>query len=208
MSCQPLQTDRTFYTLNGDKTVTRKELGFSPKLIVIDNMSNAEVFLYDGSYANPIGQNIIPLDVVPARCFKIINVPDGKKSFTLAWEAGDFAGEHLIYVLSEDLSYANSYHQQINPVNVSVQLSGSSALGSGTLAATVAAAPLAADHPCSEVIVQNAKSSTVPILIGGADLQLIEIAPGEWMTIPAQNVNLVYAKTGSGTATVNWLARK
>lgn len=78
----------------------------------------------------------------------------------------------------------------------------------GSLAATSNAAQLSTGYECNEVFFQNDPDNTVDILFGNSASQPIQLLPGDSFTLPVQNVNEVYVKTVSSTATVPWLARK
>jgi hypothetical protein len=75
-------------------------------------------------------------------------------------------------------------------------------MGAGTIAA-----PLGASYECSEVFIQNSTENAVNILLGSSEQQLISLSPGMGFTLPVQNINDVYVKTVSSTATVVFLAR-
>lgn len=55
-----------------------------------------------------------------------------------------------------------------------------------------------------EVRVQNDPGSAANVFVGGPDGQVIVLTAGASITIPANNLNLVYVR--SANATVNWLA--
>ena len=76
----------------------------------------------------------------------------------------------------------------------------------GQLSATATAAALATNQPCISVLIQNDPGSSVNVLIGNATNQYVQLKPGQSVTIPCSNANLIYAKTASSTANVNWLA--
>lgn len=85
---------------------------------------------------------------------------------------------------------------------------GSSITGSNTYAVAQAAAAIAASTPCSMVLLQSDQNNTVDILTGGNGAQAIRLTPGQSMTIPVNNVNLIFAKLATGVApqNLNWLA--
>jgi hypothetical protein len=93
-----------------------------------------------------------------------------------------------------------------NPGNV--QLPGSSTVycGQKTDVGTIAAA-IGGSQACREVLVQADVNNTVDVYIGNDTTQSICLKPGVALTIPTDNVNKIYCKTNSGTATINWLAR-
>jgi hypothetical protein len=75
----------------------------------------------------------------------------------------------------------------------------------GQLAATTTAAALGS-QPCSGVLVQCDPGNTTNALIGTATNQYFSLKPGQAITIPCSNVNLVYARMASSTGNVNWIA--
>ncbi len=75
----------------------------------------------------------------------------------------------------------------------------------GTLTATTSAAALPS-NACSEVTVVNDPTSTVDIKVGNATSQSMRVQPGQSVTASLANTNLLYVKSVSGTATVNWWA--
>jgi len=85
----------------------------------------------------------------------------------------------------------------------------STSLSAGTYGASTSANPIVTvSTACSEVIVQNDPASTVNVIVGGSGGQAIALIPGQMLTIAVNKVELIYAKTASGTATVNWLAKQ
>lgn len=89
-----------------------------------------------------------------------------------------------------------------------VRIQGSNAFKVGTsLGATTDAAQLSStNYYCNEVYLENDPSNAVNILWGSSDGQPFKLAPGGSVSIPVQNVALVYVKTASSTATVPWAA--
>jgi hypothetical protein len=80
-------------------------------------------------------------------------------------------------------------------------------LRSGTQTATTTPAPLSTGHlPIMEVIVQNDPDSSVSAFVGDARNQEFQLVAGASVTVPVCDLTLVYVRTESGTATVNWLA--
>lgn len=68
---------------------------------------------------------------------------------------------------------------------------------------TTTAAAVGSSAACRSVIVKAAPANTVPVLVGDSTTQAFPLAAGESVTIPTTNVNTVYAKTASGTATLH-----
>ncbi len=125
-------------TVTGD--IVKRELGFQPRYIIVDNLSDVDAYLYDKSYAiDPIATGQPPLDVIPKRDFKIIIAPDGAKNYSLAWGAGAGANQYLGFILTDDHDYVRQFHQTNLP-NLVV---------SGTIATTNAAASQVDGHSAS-----------------------------------------------------------
>ena len=57
--------------------------------------------------------------------------------------------------------------------------------------------------PCNSVIVQNSNSSTPIVLLGDVNGQFYELTPGQAVQVPCNNLNQLYVKAASSTATVN-----
>lgn len=83
----------------------------------------------------------------------------------------------------------------------------SGTLSAGTLAATTTAAALAASTAIVEVLVQNDPASAVNVLCGSAGSQTIVLKPGDGLSLHVNNLNVVFCKSASATATVNYLGR-
>lgn len=80
-------------------------------------------------------------------------------------------------------------------------------LRSGTITATTIKQPLStARIPVMEVIVQNAPSQQVNVLVGDTRSQEYELISGADVRIKVNDLSTVYVRTAAGTATVNWLA--
>lgn len=83
----------------------------------------------------------------------------------------------------------------------------SSVLYAGTLSTSGTAAAIAASQAISEVVIQNDPDNTDDILVGNSTAQTIQIKPGNAIVLPVSNLALVYAKSVSGTPTLNYLGR-
>jgi len=95
-----------------------------------------------------------------------------------------------------------------NKVETATQLTGSNILYAGTKTDVgTTAAAIGGSQKCNEVLVQADPDNSVDVFIGNSTIQPLRLKPGVSATIPVNNVSLIYAKTTSGTATVNWLAR-
>lgn len=80
-------------------------------------------------------------------------------------------------------------------------------LRSGTQTATITPTPLSTGHlPIMEVIVQNDPDSSVTAIVGDRRAQEFKLVAGASVTVPVCDLNLVYVRTESDTATVNWMA--
>lgn len=99
------------------------------------------------------------------------------------------------------------------PVNIvqSEAPSGTIVSGTKTCPATASTAEvLVASSACSEVTIQAPVSNTVNVLFGSATTTCyMELAPGRDFTIQITNVNKIYVKasTASATEVVNWISR-
>jgi hypothetical protein len=76
----------------------------------------------------------------------------------------------------------------------------------GQTAVTSTPAALAANQPCSSVLVQNDPGSANNILIGDSAHQYVQLKAGQSVSIPCANLNQLYVATASGTATANWIS--
>lgn len=76
-----------------------------------------------------------------------------------------------------------------------------------TLTATVT--PQAISEPLSikEVVLQADEDNNTFVLVGNSTKQTIKLSPGQSITIPVDDLSLLYAKVDTGTAQLNWLAR-
>jgi hypothetical protein len=72
------------------------------------------------------------------------------------------------------------------------------------MAANTTAAALGAQS-CSSVLVQNDNGNSVNVLVGNSTAQYIQLTPGQCITIPCSNISLVFARSATSTANVNWL---
>lgn len=63
------------------------------------------------------------------------------------------------------------------------------------------------DLPIGEVIIQNDHDSGQDIYIGNDTDQELRLKVGEWVSVRITNLNLIYAKTTTGTATLRYFAR-
>lgn len=79
-------------------------------------------------------------------------------------------------------------------------------LSNGTTALTTTAIPISTSTlVILSVLIQNDPANTVNVLIGTPTAQTIKLVPGASIEIEVDVLNKVYAKTESGTATVNYI---
>jgi hypothetical protein len=74
--------------------------------------------------------------------------------------------------------------------------------GQSTATTTAAGLP---SNVCQSVLVQNDPSSSVNVYVGDPNNQYICLQPGQSITIPCSNIDEIYIKTQSSTATVNYM---
>lgn len=110
--------------INGTAQVFKRPLGFDPRYIIVDNMTDADAFLYGGIVDNPIVHGTPPLDVIPKHDFKVIIAPAGVRNFTLAVGTSVLTTTPYIkFVLTDDPEYVKQFHQTNLP-NVTVEVTG------------------------------------------------------------------------------------
>jgi len=80
-------------------------------------------------------------------------------------------------------------------------------LFAGTLTTSTTATVLAGSQAVFEVLVQSDPDNTVDILVGTRQAQVIQLKPGQALTIPTSNLNRVYATAASSTPVLNYIAR-
>lgn len=74
-----------------------------------------------------------------------------------------------------------------------------------TTLTTSAAVVTASPGTCQEMFIQSDPDNTVDVFIGGSAGQPIQLQPGQSMTLRINNPAVIYGKSASGTATVNFL---
>lgn len=88
-------------------------------------------------------------------------------------------------------------------------MSFSGRLTAGTTALSTTAVQVSTTTPqTQEVILQNDPDNAVDIFIGDSTSQPMQIAPGQSLTLHISGLDQLYAKSASGTPTLNWLARR
>lgn len=91
---------------------------------------------------------------------------------------------------------------EVNPI-------GSNTVVAGTAALTTVAAPISATTiPVRELLIQCDVANLVDCYLGNATTQTVHLAPGQSLSIPVANLQLLYSRTASSTATLNYLGRK
>lgn len=108
---------------------------------------------------------------------------------------------------SGDASAANQVTGNDSLATIATQTARPTALTSGTQSATTSAGALnsGTSLTCIGLLVTNDPASAVNVLIGNSAAQSYPLEPGDSAAIAIDNVNKVYVKTASGTATVNWI---
>ena len=77
----------------------------------------------------------------------------------------------------------------------------------GTNGLTTTAETLRSTLVAWECLVQNDPDNAVDMLVGNSTDQVIQLSPGQSMTIPIQDAATIYVKSVSGTPTANYLCR-
>lgn len=83
----------------------------------------------------------------------------------------------------------------------------SDTLYDGTKALTTVAAAIAASQAIREAWVQADPANTVDVLVGSATSQSTRLRPGQPVVIPINDLAKIFAKSVTGTATINYLGR-
>ena len=107
-----------------------------------------------------------------------------------------------------NIVYATTDHRLMVDITAgNIIVSPSTAIYAGAIALTSDAAQFTA-QACNEVVIQNDPDNVVDILIGTSGALIFQMSPGDSIPLAIENLNLVYGKTVSSTATVNWLGRR
>lgn len=135
--------DRSLVKISGTAEVFQRPLGFDPTYVIVDNMTDADAYLYSGIVSSdPIANGTLPLDVIPKKDFKIIVAPAGVRNYTVAVGASTLgATPYINIILTDDEKYVKQFHQTNLP-NVAVTVAG-------TIATTNAAASQVDGHSVS-----------------------------------------------------------
>lgn len=92
------------------------------------------------------------------------------------------------------------------PVEIVARPPGGLFAGTKSLTTTVAAA-ISTPRACTQVLIQNDPDNLVDVLVGTDGAQVIQLTPGQAITIVTSDVANVYAKNVSSTTqSVNYLA--
>jgi hypothetical protein len=90
-----------------------------------------------------------------------------------------------------------------------VTLVGSNAVVTGTRSLTTTAVPISVTTvSVRELLLQCDAANLVDCYIGNSTTQVVHLVPGQALTIPIANLQLLYAKTASSTAIINYLGRQ
>jgi len=58
-----------------------------------------------------------------------------------------------------------------------------------------------------QIVIQNDPNSTQPVFIGNSlEGQFFQLNAGDNITLPVNNLNLIFARTDGTTQTINWIA--
>ena len=108
------------------------------------------------------------------------------------------------------LAIAWAVSASINTVEAQTEVRpfGSQVLVAGSTPLTTVAVPISVTSvPVREVILQCEPVGGVDCYFGNSTTQTLHILAGATITISVANLQLIYAKTASTTATVNYLGR-
>ena len=83
----------------------------------------------------------------------------------------------------------------------------SDTLLAGDYTVTDTAAAIGASQAISEIVIQADPDNSEVIFVGNSTSQPVKLQPGASFDVPAGNIDLIFAKTTSGTATLNWIGR-
>jgi hypothetical protein len=118
--------------------------------------------------------------------------------------AKDINGNGLDYGLAQ-AGLPSSTGQKTAANSMPVVSATADTLLDGNITATTSAAALTAGASHKQTV-QNDPSNTTDIYVGNATTQSTRLIPGAAMDLTVSNLNLIYVKTVSGTARVNYSA--
>ena len=112
----------------------------------------------------------------------------------------------VLIMSASALRLAPTVEAQVYPIVRTTAASGRfTAEGTNTLSTT--AEVLAASAVTWECLVQNDPDNTVDFLVGDATAQTIQLSPGQSITLPVQDVSLIWVDAVSATPVANYLCR-
>ena len=112
----------------------------------------------------------------------------------------------VLVVSASAIRLAPKVEAQTYPIVRTTSASGRfTAEGTNTLSTT--AESLASSAVTWECLVQNDPDNTVDFLVGDSTAQTIQLSPGQSITLPIQDVSLIWADAVSGTPVANYLCR-
>lgn len=82
-------------------------------------------------------------------------------------------------------------------------LAGNHVLVAGQTSATTTGAALPSNI-CDSAIVQNGDAA-INLLVGDKNGQVFVVTPGNSLSLPVNNLNMVWVKSASSTVNVNWI---
>ena len=93
----------------------------------------------------------------------------------------------------------------LNPTTTTSLPTGGTPTAGTTSLTTTASIQLAA-NACKEITIQNDPDNLLDVLVGDSGSQTFQLLPGQAITLPVSNSNLIYAKNASSTTQpINWI---
>lgn len=88
----------------GSNTTAEEQvmLGFYPHWVCVDNMSDAHVYLFDSFASNPIGNGILPFDLIPPHSFKVVPVILDRQNWTVAFDRPPLMSTAMVRLVFTD----------------------------------------------------------------------------------------------------------
>jgi hypothetical protein len=77
----------------------------------------------------------------------------------------------------------------------------------GSLTATTTASAIAGSQAITKVLIRSDPSNAVNVLCGNATTQNTILEPGDGLSLEITNLNLLFCKSASATASVSYIAR-
>lgn len=106
-----------------------------------------------------------------------------------------------------DLTDGNQAARVLLVTAAGASVHGGGLSGGTTSLTTTAAIVLSTTLAITQVLVQNDPDNLVDVLVGSSSAQVIQLTPGQAVTIVTSDLANVYAKNVSSTTqSVNWLA--